>query len=101
MYNFNEINNLMSRCNILVLDELDSNLTLQDMLDVCDIICRIKHTWDKIYISGYSLDLTRLFYNEDIETGIAYHDDNIVYIDNDGTVREVSEVDLIEFMRKI
>lgn len=46
---------------VLIIDELDSNLTHQHLIDFCDALSQLRNCWEQIIISGYNLKLLRIF----------------------------------------
>lgn len=46
---------------VLIIDELDNNLTRQHLIDFCDVLSQLRVCWKKIIVSGYNLLLLRAF----------------------------------------
>lgn len=87
---------ICSRGDVLVLDELDANLTNQDIVDISNAISDVRHLWKEIYINGYSNYLLRLFTDIDRDTYEETYEPNVILVDENAIQHKLSEEDMYE-----
>lgn len=63
---------------ILIIDDLDALLTGQEVIDICNLIKEMQEDWKEIYISGYSIYLLQLFYNDTDVNILGFNENNEV-----------------------
>lgn len=76
---------------ILIIDEIDKNLTPQQIIDISHIIRENRTMWKKIYISGYDVKLILLF------DGL---EDNIIVLTKEGD-KHASKHNLVKYIDEI
>ncbi len=91
---------LFSKGDILVLDQLDSALTRQEIIDISDCISCISPLWKDIFVSGYDSDLLRMFTYIDIETGIEIYKPNVYLLEND-KMTKLEDDDINEYFNNL
>lgn len=77
---------LLYEGDVLVLDEIDSLLSLQQVIDLCNIISDIEHLWKEIYLSGHTRYL--LLSSLDLDIKLFY---------KDGTFEEINRDDVYKY----
>lgn len=91
---------ICAKGDVLVIDELDTSISTQNMIFVCIAIADCRKLWKRIYVSGYNSDLTRLFTDYDPEECVYTTTYNLYYLE-DGKITKVSEDDECEYFDKI
>lgn len=92
---------LYSRGDVLIIDELDVDLTVQEIVDVAAAISDIRKSWSRIYVNGYSEDITRIFIDKDHVTYTERYIPNILYVDENMNIQNVLEAEECEYFDKI
>lgn len=90
-----------SRGDILIIDEFDTELTKQNITDIAAALSEIRTTWRKIYITGYSEYITRVFTEIDEENYTESYMPRILYIDDKMKPHKVTEDNECEYFDKI
>jgi len=72
---------LLYEGDILILDEMDSFLSSQQIIDLCNIISDIEHLWKEIYLAGHTRYL--LLSSLDLDIKLFYKDGTLEEIDRD------------------
>jgi len=79
---------------VLIIDELDNNLTPQHLIDFCDALSQLRVCWKKIIVSGYNLKLLRVFtyieYDPDYGSKIEKDRVHMILLD-DGSKKTISD----------
>lgn len=76
---------------ILIIDEIDKNLTPQQIVDISHIIRESRTMWKEIYISGYDVKLIVLF--DKLE-------DNIIVLTKEGD-KHANKYNLVKYIDEI
>lgn len=92
---------LYSEGDILVLDELDVGLSIQDIIGISECISRIAHLWKEIHVSGYNIELLRMFTHIDYDTGIQEYNENVYLVRNGLPMVKLSEEETYEYFNTI
>lgn len=83
------LNYILSKGDILILDEIDSILPYQDVINICNILKDVSYYWDKIIITGHTDDILTI--KDDLQ---------FYFLDKDGMYfLEGSDID--EYIDKI
>ena len=90
---------LYSSGDILILDELDACLTRQEILDISDCISQISHLWKEIHVTGYSIELLRMFTKIDNENET--YDENVYLVKNNLEPVNLTEEETYEYFDSI
>ena len=76
---------IVSTGDILIIDEIDSLLKTQHLIDFCDAISQLRLHWKKIIISGFSSYLMRVFtyldYDEDYDLTAEIDKPHLILLD--------------------
>lgn len=100
--NVNDIPNLVfARGDVLVLDDLDSSLMDQDIVFVSMAIADCRKLWKRIFVTGYSDLLIRLFMDVDKEDYTESVNYNLFYVSDSMKIVRVSEGDSCEYFDTI
>lgn len=92
---------LYAKGDVLVLDELDVNLSSQEIIYVSMIISEIKDLWTSIHVSGCSEYLLRLFTTIDYDNYTETYELNVYYVSDNMNSIGIAEDDVIEYIDKI
>ncbi|MCM1222806.1 MAG: hypothetical protein NC548_50950 [Lachnospiraceae bacterium] len=88
---------ICSKGDVLIIDELDANLSLSDMMDITHAINTVRPYWKAIYVSGYNGDLRSIF-NDTSEDGTQVYNPNIHTIDEHDNDIELTEEQACEYI---
>lgn len=97
----NLIELLYSEGDILVLDELDASLTRHELINICDCISRVAHLWKEIHVTGFSIELLRMFTHIDYDTDTESYNENVYLIRNNREMVKLAEEDTYEYFDTI
>lgn len=86
---------------ILVLDEIDSTLSSQEITYISMVLSEIRHKWEHIYVNGYSERLLRMFTTIDYENYVEKHESNIYYVTDNMNTIKIEESEAIEYIDTI
>lgn len=92
---------IYARGDVLVLDDLDSSLMDQDIVFVSMAIADCRKLWKRIFVTGYSDLLIRLFMDVDKEDYTESVNYNLFYVSDSMKIVRVSEGDSCEYFDTI
>lgn len=95
---------VITKGDVLLLDEVDVNMTYSDITGIMSAIADSRNHWKEIYISGYNVLLSRVFVDTDKEDYTTIYNPNYCFvrtIGDDVVLEHITEDDANEYFDSI